>query len=337
MEWKQVLDVLKVHCQGEIGNVVMAGAPALPGDTLLAQMNYLNDTDDSLRRFLTLEPRAHPAMSVNLLVEPRRAGADAGFIVLQADRAHPMSGSNCICVVTALLESGRVPMREGENEIRLDTPAGLITARAMCRRGRCESVSLRNVPAFAVELDRPVQTPAWGAIKVDIAFGGVFYALVDAEQLGLAIAPAHARRLAQAGVAIKAQLNRELTVSHPDMPALRGLSYVMFRQPGPDGVLRTCTVLDPGRVDRSPCGTGSSANLAAAHARGEIAPGQSRLSRSIIGGEFRLDALEETTVGGRPAIVPKITGSAWIQGREWLRRDASDPFPQGFALPDLGG
>lgn len=159
--WKNSLDILQVHCQGEIGKVIMGGAPPIPGATLLDQMNHINTVDDSLRRFVTFEPRAHVAMSMNLLVPPVHPDADAGFIVLQADRAHPMSGSNCICVVTALLETGRVKMREPETVVRIDTPAGLITARARCKDGRCLSVSLDNVPCFVEAQDQMIRTPRW--------------------------------------------------------------------------------------------------------------------------------------------------------------------------------
>ena len=335
--WKHSLDILQVHCQGEIGKVIVGGAPPIPGATLLEQMNHINTVDDSLRRFVTFEPRAHVAMSMNLLVPPLHPDADAGFIVLQADRAHPMSGSNCICVVTALLETGRVKMREPETVVRIDTPAGLITARARCKDGRCLSVSLDNVPCFVEAQDQMIRTQRWGTIIADIAFGGVFYALVDAKQVGLEITPANARDLAEAGIELKAHIARQVSVAHPAIPALNDVAYVMFRQGEADGALRTCTTLKPGRVDRSPCGTGSSANLAVAHARGEIRIGDKRTSRSIIGGEFVAEAIGETTVGNRKAVLPRITGQAWIYGREELRMDAGDPFPRGFALSDSWG
>ncbi|OAP46319.1 proline racemase family protein [Sinorhizobium americanum] len=337
MNWDRSLDLLEVHCQGEIGKVIVGGAPEIPGATLLDKMNHINQVDDSLRRFVTFEPRASVAMSVNLLVAPTRPDADAGFIVLQADRAHPMSGSNCICVVTALLESGRVAMQEPETIVRLDTPAGLIVARATCRGGRCLSVSLDNVPSFAEALDREIETPRWGRIKVDIAFGGVYYAIVDVDQVGSAIAPANARYLAEAGIGLKSQISEQVTVKHPELSGVDEIAYVMFRGREPDGAVRTCTTLKPGRVDRSPCGTGSSANLATLYARGEIAVGDRRRSRSIIGGEFVAEAIGVTEVGGRPAVLPRITGRGWIYGREQLRISDEDPFRSGFALSDSWG
>lgn len=336
MQFEAALDLLLVHCQGEIGKVITGGAPDIPGVTVLEKMNHINTVDDSLRRFLTFEPRAGVAMTTNLLLPPCRPDADAGFIVLQPDRAHPMSGSNAICVVTALLELGRVAITGPETVVRLDTAAGLIVARARCQAGRCLSVSLDNVAAFALELDRVIRT-RWGDIRVDIAFGGVFYALVDVGQIGLTIIPENARALAEAGIEIKALLRSQITVSHPDIPGLDEVAYVMFREVEPDGTIRTCTTLKPGRVDRSPCGTGSSANLAAAYARGQIRVGDSRTSRSIIGGTFLAEAIAEARVGPYPAILPRITGRGWVYGRETLRISPDDPFATGFALSDTWG
>lgn len=337
MSWENSLELVLVHCQGEIGKVIVGGAPELPGATILDKMNHINQVDDRLRRFVTSEPRAHVAMTTNLLLPPSRPDADAGFIVLQPDRAHPMSGSNCICVVTALLETGTVKMSEPETVVRLDTAAGLIVARAQCRAGRCLSVSFDNVPAFALELQRPIRTPAWGTILADIAFGGVFYALLDVRQIGLAILPENARALAEAGIEIKALLKDQVRVNHPEIPGLDEIAYVMFRDRDPDRAIRTCTTLMPGRVDRSPCGTGSSANLAVLHSRGEVRSGDHRISRSIIGGEFRVDVIGETRVGIRTAVLPRITGSAFIYGREELYSVPHDPFPAGFMLSDTWG
>ena len=334
--FERSVELIQVHCQGEIGKVLVAGAPEIPGATMLDKMHHINKVDDSLRRFVTLEPRASAQMSVNLLVRPTRADADAGFIVLQADRAHAMSGSNCICVVTALLETGRIAMKEPETIVRLDTPAGLVTARAHCAAGRCLSVSLDNVPCFVEALDRQIVTPR-GTIKADIAFGGIYYAIVDASQLGLAIQPQNARALAEAGIALMETIAEQVTVNHPELKGLNQIAYVMFRSLEPDGAIRTCTTLPAGRVDRSPCGTGSSANLACLHARGQVKVGDTRRSRSITGGEFTIEAIGETKVGGRPAIVPRITGQAWVYGTEALRLHDSDPFPEGFALSDTWG
>lgn len=337
MTFDKALDILLVHCQGESGNVLIYGAPDIPGATILDKMNHLNNVDPSLRLFLTREPRAQVVHTTNLLLPPTRPDADAAFIVLQPDRAHPMSGSNCICVVTALLETGRVAITGPETVVRLDTAAGLIVARARCENGRCLSVSLDNVPAFVQQLDVVIDTPKWGRISGDIAFGGVFYAQIDVDQVGLRIVPEAARALAEAGTEIKALLAEQVTVSHPEIPGLNEIAYVMFRDYQPDGSVVTCTTLKPGRVDRSPCGTGSSANLAILHARGQARTGDKRVSRSIIGGTFTAEILGETTVAGRPAVLPRITGQGYVFGRQQLRLDPQDPFAQGFAMSDTWG
>jgi proline racemase len=337
MKWERSIEILEVHCQGEIGKVIIGGAPAIPGATALEKMTHINTIDDSFRKFVTFEPRASVAMTMNLLFAPTRPDADAGFIVLQADRAHAMSGSNCICVVTALLESGRVKMIEPETVVRLDTPAGLVTARAQCRQGRCLSVSLDNVPAFVHALDVTIRTPKWGDISADIAFGGIFYAIVDVAQLGTAIDPDNARELAEAGIELKQLVGEQVKVRHPLLTGLDEVAYVMFRSIEPDGAIRTCTTLKPGRVDRSPCGTGSSANLAVLHARGLLKIGEVKTSRSIIGGEFLVEAIGETSVGTYKAVLPRITGQAWIYGQESLRVADDDPFHIGFALSDTWG
>ncbi|HVT49923.1 MAG TPA: proline racemase family protein [Dongiaceae bacterium] len=337
MQWEKSIKLVQVHCQGENGKVVVGGAPEIPGATMLDKMNHINQVDDSFRRFVTSEPRATVNMTMNLLIAPTRPDADAGFMVLQSDRAHAMSGSNCICVVTALLETGRVKMVEPETIVRLDTPAGLVTARATCRNGRCVSVSLDNVPAFVETLDQPVKTSRWGTIRADIAFGGIYYAIADVAQIGLKIEPRNARDLAEAGITLKSLLAEQIKVQHPELPGINEIAYVMFRDRDPDGAVRTCTTLKPGRVDRSPCGTGSSANLAVLAARGEAKTGDVRRSRSIIGGEFEVTMLGETKVAGRPAVLPRITGQGWVYGTEELRIDPADPFAKGFALSDTWG
>jgi proline racemase len=228
-------------------------------------------------------------------------------------------------------------MVEPETIVRLDTPAGLVTARATCRNGRCVSVSLDNVPAFVETLDQPVKTSRWGTIRADIAFGGIYYAIADVAQIGLKIEPRNARDLAEAGITLKSLLAEQIKVQHPELPGINEIAYVMFRDRDPDGAVRTCTTLKPGRVDRSPCGTGSSANLAVLAARGEAKTGDVRRSRSIIGGEFEVTMLGETKVAGRPAVLPRITGQGWVYGTEELRIDPADPFAKGFALSDTWG
>lgn len=337
MRWRKTLQLVDVHCEGEIGKVITGGVLDVPGETMLDKMTYINEVDDSLRRLVILEPRGCLQMSVNLLLPPTRPEAQAGFIVLQADKAHPMSGSNCICVVTALLELGILPMEEPSTTVVLDTPAGLVTARAQCSGGRCVSVSLDMVPAFVERLDAVIETEEFGPIKTDIAFGGVYYALIDVEQVGLSIEPSKARQLADAGVRLRGIVNEQISVRHPVIEGLNEVAYVMFRNRLDPLTWQTCTTLPPGRVDRSPCGTGSSANLATLSARGEVKPGDQLISQSTIGGQFKVELLGLTEVGDRAAVLPRITGRAWVYGFHQVGVDPDDPLADGFMLSDTWG
>jgi proline racemase len=337
MRWKKTLQLVDVHCEGEIGKVITGGVVGIPGETMLDKMNYINEVDDSLRKLVVLEPRGCLQMSVNLLLPPTRPEAHAGFIVLQADKAHPMSGSNAICVVTALLELGMVEMKESETTVVLDTPAGLVTARATCMHGRCIGVSLDMVASFVEHLDFILDTPQFGKIKVDVAFGGVYYALIDVVQVRLKIAPENARELAELGVALKDLINSRIRVQHPRYPEINEIAYVMFRNRVNDGLYQTCTTLPPGRVDRSPCGTGSSANLATLSARGLVDVGSRLKSRSTIGGEFNVELIGKTEIGGRPAIYPRVRGRAWVYGIQQIGVDPDDPLSAGFMLSDTWG
>lgn len=337
MRWKRTIQLVDVHCEGEIGRVATGGVPNIPGRTIAEQLHHINTVDDSIRRFLCLEPRSGPLGSANLLVPPRREGADAGFIILQADQAHAMSGSNAICVTTALLEMGIVEMKEPETVVTLDTASGLVKATATCRDGRCESVTLTMPPSFVQELDLELRTEEWGTIKVDICYGGIFYAIVDASAIGSSISKANARTLVEAGMKIKSELNRTIKVVHPEIPEISGISYVMFRGEEPDGAVRTCTTMWPGRVDRSPCGTGSSANLATLYTRGKAKVGDTFTSRSTIGTEFKATLTAVTEIAGRPAIIPSITGRAWTFGLTQMALDPFDPTAEGFAVTDVWG
>ena len=337
MQWLKTLQTVDAHCGGEIGRVVTSQVLDIPGATMLDRMTHINEVDDRLRRLLTREPRAFAPMSVNLLMPPLRPDADAGMIVLQADRAHPMSGSNAMCLTTVLLETGMLPMQEGATPVRIDTPAGLVTATADCAGGRCRSVSLDMTPAFVQDLDVTIDTADFGRVRADIAFGGVFYALIDVEQLGFRIAPANAARLVAAGTALKTEFEAKVGIRHPEGPALSRLAYVIFRQDEGAGAFRTCTVLKPGRLDRSACGTGSSAHLATLDARGQAKPGDVFTTRSVIGSEFRVAHKGRAQIGALPAVLPNITGSANIYGMTQIALDPEDPFPGGFILGDVWG
>jgi proline racemase len=337
MRWTRTLQTVDVHCAGEIGRVLTGGVIDIPGATMGDKLNHLNAEDDTLRRFLCSEPRSAPAGSFCLLLPATTPEADIGFIVLQPDQAHAMSGSNAMCAVTAILETGMKPMVEPETLVTLDTAAGLVAARATCADGKVTKVSLDMPPAFVAKKGAVIDTPKWGRITYDLCFGGVFYALVDVDQIGLSIAPEHARDLATNGVALRHLIAEVEAARHPTTPALNGLAYVMFRAQDSDGAIRTCTTLRPGRTDRSPCGTGSSANMAVQFAEGRVKPGDVLISRSIIGGEFTTEFLGETMVGPFVATRNRVSGQCWIYAMTQIGLDPSDPFPQGFTLSDTWG
>jgi proline racemase len=337
MRWGRTIQTVDVHCEGEIGRVITGGVLNIPGATMAEKLHHLNAVDDGLRRWLCSEPRSGPAGSFCLLTPACDPRADVGFIVLQPDQAHAMSGSNAICATTALLETGMIPMVEPESVVTLDTAAGLVRATATCQGGKVVRVTLDMPPSFVAQRDAVIETAEWGPVRYDLCFGGVFYALVDVDQVGLTIVPEKARALAVTGVELRNRIAAVEPAVHPTVPALSGLSYVMFRSDEADGAVRTCTTLRPGRVDRSPCGTGSNSNMAARHARGLARPGDVVVSRSTIGGEFVTEFVEETTVGPYPATRNRVSGQAWIYGISQIGLDPSDPFPSGFTLSDTWG
>lgn len=337
MHFSRTIQTVDVHCEGEIGRVITGGVLNISGATMAEKLHHLNTVDDSLRRWLCSEPRSGPAGSFCLLTPACDPRADVGFIVLQPDQAHAMSGSNAICATTALLETGMVPMVEPVSVVTLDTAAGLVVATATCAGGKVVKVTLDMPPAFVTKQDAVIETAEWGPLRYDLCFGGVFYALVDVAQIGLTIAPENARALAMTGVSLRNRIAAVEPALHPTTPALNGLSYVMFRSDEPDGALRTCTTLRPGRADRSPCGTGSNSSMAVRHARGLAKRGDKVVSRSIIGGEFVTEFVEETLVGPYRATRNRVSGQAWIYGISQIGLDPSDPFPLGFTLSDTWG
>jgi proline racemase len=336
MRWIRTLQTVDVHCAGEIGRVITGGVLNVPGATMADKLHHLNHVDDSLRRFLCSEPRSAPAGSFCLLTPACDPAADVGLIILQPDQAHGMSGSNAMCAATALLETGMIAMQGPQTVITFDTAAGLVKATASCTEGKVTSVAIDMPPSFAVKTGT-IQTGRFGEISYDLCFGGVFYALVDVDQIGLAIVPENARALASTGVDLRNMIAEIEPAPHPTIPALNGLAYVMFRSDEPDGALRTCTTLRPGRADRSPCGTGSNANMALRHAQGLAKPGDTVISRSIIGGEFTTEFLATTRVGPYTATCNRVSGQCWIYAMTQIGLDPTDPFPTGFILSDTWG
>ncbi|MEH6812878.1 MAG: proline racemase family protein [Motiliproteus sp.] len=336
MRWKKKISVLGVHAEGEIGRVITGGVLDIPGKTMMDKMNYLNTEDDSIRRFALFEPRGFSQMTVNLLLPPTQPDADAGFIPMQPDCAHALSGSNSMCVTTALLETGMVEMNEPETKVVLDTPAGLVTATAQCKDGKCESVSLEMVPSFVEALDQTIDVEGLGKIKVDIAYGGCYFAVVDANALGLKLVPSEARELVDLGTRIKLAAAAQIRVQHPLYPSLNSIEYAIFTG-NYDGELRSTNIIYPGRIDRSPCGAGSSARLAVMYARGQIGKNEPVKIKSIIDGRFFGEVIAETKVGDKDAIIPRIEGRAWIYSMEEYGVDPTDPFPLGYTLSDTWG
>ena len=339
MQWSKTLTVVGAHAEGEIGRVITAGVLDLPGETMLEKLHYLQTENDALRRFAMHEPRGCAQMTTNLLLPPCDPAADAAFIPMQADGSHAMSGSNAICVTTVLLETGILPMHEPVTEVMLDTAAGLVKTRAHCKAGKVERVTLDFFPSFCEQLAVPLEVDGVGRIEVDLAFGGVYYAIVDAAQLGLEIVPATARQLVEIGTAVKSATDVQIRVQHPEIPQFDRIEFVMFAETldAANHIYRNGTVMGPGRMDRSPCGTGTAARLALMHRKDELAVGEAVQIRSIINSRFDAEISAETQVGDRAAITTRISGRAWIYGLHQLGRDPSDPFAEGFTLADTWG
>ena len=327
------------HAGGEIGNVVTGGVLPPAGGTVFEQMETLRRDEDWLRRLLLREPRGSVACHANLVVPSKRPDCDAGFIIMEPTEYPAMSGSNTICTATVLLETGMVQMREPETVLRLEAPGGVVEVRATCRDGRCESVELTNVPAFADRIEAPVEVEGIGTVVVDVAYGGMWYAIASAQALGFAIEPDEARDMSLTGERIRSAAREQLPCVHPENPGIAGISIVQLAGPwqGVGRVSRNAVVIAPGRLDRSATGTGLSARMAALHARGLMGVGDAMTHASPIGSTFDGRIVSETEVGGRPAIVPAIRGSAWITGISQLVIDPDDPYPEGYVLADTWG
>jgi trans-L-3-hydroxyproline dehydratase len=336
---RRTITVVGCHAGGEIGNVVVGGVLPPRGETVFEQMQTLAREGDSLRQLLLREPRGSVACHANLVVPATRPDCDAGFIIMEPTEYPAMSGSNAICTVTVLLETGMIPMAEPETVVRLEAPGGVVEARAACREGRCESVELTNVPSFAERLDASLEAEGLGTLSVDVAYGGMWYAIADASALGFALEPDEARELSLAGGRIRAAAREQLECVHPENPEIAGVSIVQLAEPwrGVGEVTRNAVVVSPGRLDRSATGTGLSARMAVLHARRLMRAGDAMTHASVLGTTFDGRIVEETHVGGRAAIVPTIRGSAWITGISQLLVDPTDPFPEGYLLPDTWG
>ena len=332
---RPVLTVVGCHAGGEIGNVIVAGVPTPPGDTVYAQMEHLR-ADDSLRKLLLHEPRGSVAVHSNLIVPSKRPDCAFGYVIMEPTEYPAMSGSNTICVVTVLLETGMVEMHEPITKVRLEAPGGPIDVVAACRDGKVRSVEFENVPCFADRLDAVLEVEGLGTLTVDVAFGGMWYAIADAEALGFALVPSEARDLSRVGELIRAAAREQLPCVHPTNPGIAGVSIVQIAEPwrGVRAVTKNAVVVAPGRLDRSATGTGLSARLAALHAKGLMRVGDSMTHASVIGSTFDGRIEREVDLAGRKAVVPAIRGTAWITGVTQVLVDPTDPFPEGYLLSD---
>ena len=337
MRWQKTVTMVEAHAEGEIGRIVTGGIGKLPGDSILETLNWLNSDGQSLRHFLVHEPRGFAQMSTCLLLPPKDPKADAAFVIMQGDTTHAMSGSNTICLTTVLLETGQITMQEPKTSLLIETASGLVEVDAQCKDGKCQSVSLKLSDCYADQLDQSVKVEGYGDVTVDIAFGGIFYALVDARQLGLAIEPDQSRQLVAAGSAIHRAVNAQLDIKHPEFKGIEGISYVMFTGFNDQGEMQGATIMPPGRVDRSPCGTGNSARLAVMVARGEAQKGDAFTARSIINSKFDVSIADVKPRDGYPMITPQITGRGWVHGIHQIGVDPDDPYQTGFTLSDCWG
>lgn len=331
------INVVNCHAEGEVGDVIVGGVAPPPGATIWEQSRFIA-RDATLRNFVLNEPRGGVFRHVNLLVPPKSPEAQMGFIIMEPEDTPPMSGSNTICVATVLLDTGILPMMEPETQLVLEAPAGLVRIRAQCRDGKAESITLTNVPAFAARLDVPLEVMGHGTVTADIAFGGDSFVLADAAALGFAMTEDEARDIAVVGRRIVVAANEQAGFRHPTLPGWDHVSFCFMRGPLEriEGTLssRNACVINPGKLDRSPTGTGCSALMAVLHAKGEMKTGERFIGRSIIESRFSCAIAGETELGGIKAITPEITGRAWISGTATLMLDPADPWPGGYKIAD---
>jgi proline racemase len=343
------LDAIEVHAEGEPGRILTSAAGLVLGDTMAERLAYCKDNLDWLRRLMLHEPRGYPGLCSVIILPPVNAGSDFGIVVLEQGGFTPMSGSNTICAVTAALETGMVKMLEPTTEVTIDTAVGTVKAVAKVEGSKVLSVTVVNVPAYVVELDVPLEVPELGTIPVDIVFGGQFFAQAKVADCGLELDPDKGRELARAGALIKMAALEQVKVEHPLNSDISGINLVMLhtgdRVPGRQD--RNTVVLNNGRLvpedpstwtgalDRSPCGTGTSARMAALHARGQLGLNEDFVHRSIIGSEFVGRLTGTATVAEHAAVLPTITGRAWITGHTQWVLDENDPFQTGYTLGDI--
>ncbi|MFS0713171.1 proline racemase family protein [Microbacterium sp. 2P01SA-2] len=333
MRTTRVFHAVDSHTEGMPTRVIVGGVGTLPGATMEERRQRFMAENDGLRRLLMNEPRGHSAMSGAILQPPTRPDADYGVLYIEVSGCLPMCGHGTIGVATVLVETGMVPVVEPVTTIRLDTPAGLVVAEVEVSEGHAERVTIRNVPSFVVGLGRTVDVEGFGPVAYDLAFGGNFYAIVRLDDLGLPFERSRKDDLLRAGLAIMAAVDEADSPVHPVDGTIRGCHHVYLEAPGSTAQhSRHAMAIHPGWFDRSPCGTGTSARMAQLHARGELPLHTDFVNESYIGTSFTGRLVEQTDVAGIPAVIPTITGRAWVTGTAQYMLDPSDPFPEGFVL-----
>ncbi|WP_299948959.1 proline racemase family protein [uncultured Ruegeria sp.] len=339
MRSSKTIHVISAHAEGEVGDVIVGGVAPPPGETLWDQRTFIAE-DQTLRDFMLNEPRGGVFRHVNLLVPPKNPEADAAFIIMEPEDTPPMSGSNSICVSTVLLDSGILPVVEPETHLTLEAPGGLVRVRAECRNGKAERIFVQNVPSFVGKLDARIEVEGIGTLRVDTAFGGDSFVIVDAVDLGFGLAPDEGADLARMGAHITDAANEQLGFNHPT----KDWNHISFCQiAGPldrDGDIltgRNTVAIKPGKLDRSPCGTGASARMAVLLAKGQMAMTDRYHARSVIDSEFRCRIVDQHDLNGRVAITPEISGRGWITGIHQHMLDPDDPWPGGYRLRDTWG
>jgi proline racemase len=344
-----MVTAVDLHACGEPGRVIIGGVMDVPGKTMFEKKVYLEAKGDALRKRMLREPRGYPAANCNLILPPTRSEADAGMIIMEQVEYPPMSGTNTICVVTALIGTGMVAAREPITKLTLDTPAGLVHVEAEVRDSQVVRVTFENVASFAMHLDTPVEVPQLGTVKVDVAYGGMFYVIADAAALGLKLTPDEGRDITRIGEMIKAATCEQLPVMHPENSEIAGVTIAQLSGAASksgahakNAVVVSTGQLDwarpstwTGAIDRSPCGTGTSAKMATLYAKGKLALNEDFVHEGILGTTFTGRLIRETKVGPYRAVVPTISGRAWITGFAQYVLDADDPFPEGFTVGDI--
>ncbi|MEU3372833.1 proline racemase family protein [Streptomyces sp. NPDC006660] len=333
MRTRHVYHAVDSHTEGMPTRVITGGLGVVPGATMAERRRYFMEHLDHIRTLLMYEPRGHAAMSGAILQPPTRSDADFGVLYIEVSGLLPMCGHGTIGVATVLVETGMVPVTEPVTTVRLDTPAGLVSVDVRVEDGAAKSVTLTNVPAFCAALDRKVEVPGLGTVTYDLAYGGNFYAFVELDALGLPFDRSRKGELLAAGLDIMAAINAAYAPVHPENPEITGVKHVYLAAPGSDATRsRHAMAIHPGWFDRSPCGTGTSARMAQLHARGALPLHRDFTNESFIGTEFTGRLVDRAAVGPYPAVVPQVTGRAWITGTAQYFLDPDDPFPAGFLL-----